>query len=440
MYIAVDDTDSVDGGCTTYLATAIIDELADLDMIGYPRLVRLNPAIPWKTRGNGALVMRFGEGRGAEDSAGCIAGRGITCFTRCSGQEPEAEALLQRIIPLIGEHSEPGAEPGLLVSAVKPAQRFYWGGVRSVIGREAAEAEIRRIGASCFTAGGGRGIIGCVCAMAWRPRDRTYELLTYRPRDRWGTGRIYDVDSIRRAQSEVGTSFNSWDEHEQRVAMVPATPCPVMYGFRGDDPGDLLRGSGIISTEPVDRWMLFLTNQGTDDHVVRDPASLEPGGSYSLDGTVVAKAVHLRGGHVLIDIATRHGTVVCAAYEPSKGFRQAVSRLRAGDKVTVIGEYRDVPRTLNLEKFRVIELAEDPEKVSNPVCGGCGRTMKSRGRDAGFRCARCRTSADAPVIKNVPRELAVGWYEPPADARRHLSKPLCRMGERQPVFFVDGRS
>ena len=67
MFVAADDTDSMRGNCTTYLATEIIRELVidgDLDLIGFPRLVRLNPAIPWKTRGNGSLVMRFGRGVG----------------------------------------------------------------------------------------------------------------------------------------------------------------------------------------------------------------------------------------------------------------------------------------------------------------------------------------------------------------------------------------
>ena len=65
MFIAVDDTDSMRGNCTTFLATEIIRELSsDFDLIGNPRLVRLNPAVPWKTRGNGSLVMRFGKGTG----------------------------------------------------------------------------------------------------------------------------------------------------------------------------------------------------------------------------------------------------------------------------------------------------------------------------------------------------------------------------------------
>ena len=55
LHIGIDDTDSVKGGCTTWLATEIIAELPEFDLIGPPRLVRLNPNVPWKTRGNGAV-------------------------------------------------------------------------------------------------------------------------------------------------------------------------------------------------------------------------------------------------------------------------------------------------------------------------------------------------------------------------------------------------
>lgn len=80
MYVAVDDTDSMHGNCTTFLATEIIREFDDLDLIGNPRLVRLNPATPWKTRGNGALVMRFGHGTGRSRFIGMIGDREIRCF------------------------------------------------------------------------------------------------------------------------------------------------------------------------------------------------------------------------------------------------------------------------------------------------------------------------------------------------------------------------
>ena len=63
LHVGIDDTDSLDGGCTTWVALRVIEELLpDFDLIGSPRLVRLNPDVPWKTRGNGAVALAFGRG------------------------------------------------------------------------------------------------------------------------------------------------------------------------------------------------------------------------------------------------------------------------------------------------------------------------------------------------------------------------------------------
>ncbi len=75
IYVGVDDTDSVKGMCTTYLATELIREFSELDLLGNPRLVRLNPNVPWKTRGNGAVALRFGKGTGSPKYIGEIDGR-----------------------------------------------------------------------------------------------------------------------------------------------------------------------------------------------------------------------------------------------------------------------------------------------------------------------------------------------------------------------------
>ncbi len=447
VYVAVDDTDSANGNCTTFLATEIVrDMVRDHDLIGNPRLVRLNPAVPWKTRGNGALVMEFGRGVGKRRKIGECDGRDVLAFEKSDGSEISEEELdetLRRLIPLVDSLHEDDAQPGLLVSSEKPLIDAYWKGVRTILSRDFADSAIETLKASAYEINGGRGLIGCVCALAWEPGpdcDHTFELLAYRPRSRWGTVREYDPETIREVELGYPTTFNSWDERSRKVAMVPATPCPVMYGLRGDVEGHLIEARGRISTEPLDRWMVFLTNQGTDDHVVEDPDELVPDGSYRLHGTVEAYARHIAGGHVFVDVRTRHGTVTCGAYEPSKEFRHAVDWLAPGDGVEVVGELRDVPRTLNLEKLHVVSLAREYVKVSNPVCPVCGRTMKSKGAGQPYRCRDCGTSSSEPVTEEVRRPIVPGWYEPPTDARRHLSKPLKRMGERQPVFFDNGRT
>mgnify|MGYP001083316957 FL=1 len=77
LHIGIDDTDSLDGGCTTWLVTEIIAELSDFDLVAPPRLVRLNPNVPWKTRGNGSLALVFGQGIDSKQLIGEIDNRKI---------------------------------------------------------------------------------------------------------------------------------------------------------------------------------------------------------------------------------------------------------------------------------------------------------------------------------------------------------------------------
>jgi len=58
--VGIDDTDSSRGYCTTYLAYRIAADLRpDLAVLPYPSLVRLNPNIPFKTRGNAAVCLHL---------------------------------------------------------------------------------------------------------------------------------------------------------------------------------------------------------------------------------------------------------------------------------------------------------------------------------------------------------------------------------------------
>ena len=81
LHIGIDDTDSLGGGCTTWLITEIISELSELDLVDFPRLVRLNPNVPWKTRGNGALSLVFGKGIGSKEKIGEIGNKDIFMFS-----------------------------------------------------------------------------------------------------------------------------------------------------------------------------------------------------------------------------------------------------------------------------------------------------------------------------------------------------------------------
>ena len=61
LNIGFDDTDSPKGMCTTYLAYRLVDSLKkeNVKFVDYPKLIRFNPNIPWKTRGNGAVSIKI---------------------------------------------------------------------------------------------------------------------------------------------------------------------------------------------------------------------------------------------------------------------------------------------------------------------------------------------------------------------------------------------
>lgn len=431
MFVAFDDTDSTEFMCTTFLATEVIDAMREYDLIGLPRLVRLNPAVPWKTRGNAAVALRFGRGKGQAALAGMIRDTPVYCYQKMIEPAPAGEAL-DRCSFLLDKWSrvKEDASPGLVVTEKRPSPRLYWRAVRDIVEKEDVIKEIERIGAKRYELAGGRGVIGATAALSWRPRDRTFEVIAYRSRDRWGRPRHLTDASVLEMDRKFTSTFNNFDQCEGRRAISPHTPCPVLFGIRGDDPYVLPSAMLSLDSEPIDRWLLYLTNQGTDDHIIHNWTSLVPDRSYDVQATVVEGPRTIRGGHVVIGTLTDRGhhRLEMTAYEPSKDFREVIRQLQVGDRIRAYGELRRSPRTLNIEKLEIVALVHAYEKVSNPVCGTCGKRMQSMGTAGGYRCKKCRLKApeSAAERRKIERKIATGWYEPPVCARRHLSKPLKR--------------
>ena len=71
LFPTVFDTDSPKKGCTTYIAALLVEKLSQMGLtfVDYPHLIRLNPNVPWKTRGNGAVCIRV---CGKEDVIGNV--------------------------------------------------------------------------------------------------------------------------------------------------------------------------------------------------------------------------------------------------------------------------------------------------------------------------------------------------------------------------------
>ncbi|WP_331235437.1 tRNA(Ile)(2)-agmatinylcytidine synthase [Natronorarus salvus] len=411
--VGIDDTDSRTGGmCTTYLGALLADALrAEGATVDRLLLVRCNPAVPHKTRGNAAVALH----------------------TDC---DPERAFSLAE--GLIGEYAivdDPKTNPGLVVTShgsdavPEPVAEFAHRAVTDHLGREEARVLCSAHGYRFRGWENGRGLIGSLAAVgSWPLPDPTYERIVYRERERWGTDREVDPESVfAAADASYPRVWDTVDRATGDVVCVPNTPCPVLYGIRGDDTDAVLEVAELIESEAVERAETFVTNQGTDAHLREAPLSgLESGYCYRSSGTVASDPETRAGGHVFFTLESDDGEteIRCAAFEPTKRFRDRVRALRPGDRLAVCGEVSG--GTLKLEKFASRGL--NRFRCRNPRCPDCGRSMESAGRDQGYRCRECRTSAPGKERVEVDRDLEIGWYEVPPTARRHVAKPLVRGG------------
>ncbi len=426
LHIGIDDTDSLDGGCTTWLITEIISELSDLDLIAPPRLVRLNPNVPWKTRGNGALALVFGEGIGSKKKIGSLENSEISIYPNYKDRKFDKKDILERVVKIVKANSKQDSQPGIVISDTYLPEGLYWQGVRSIVVQE----DLDPILSSCVTFGmrGSRGLIGAACALAWSgyhskvgELNFTWELIAYREKSMWGTLRDISSESVSKV-SELKEVF-SCNDHDGKVAMVPNSPCPVLWGFRGTNDKILIDNFHKLGPEKPSRWLLYQTNQATDDHFcISDILELTTFTSVWVNVRVSSKAEIIKGGHRFFRVKdSEENEVKCAVFEPSKSLRAVVDKLEVGDEITVCGSVSE--SAVNIEKLKIINLVPRYSKPPNPVCV-CGKRTHSSGKNSKYRCKSCGKKYDRPALIPKSPNLDLNWFEPPASSRRHLTKPI----------------
>lgn len=413
LYIGIDDTDSPDGMCTTYLASQIINKFNDngIELVGYPRLIRLNPFARFKTRGNGGVSLKILN----NDKAGL------------------ARQIVLEEVEKLSMFDCDNTNPGVIFydgEITEKMENYAFRAIYEFITIEEAEEFGKSVGCEIHKFKKGRGIIGSIAAISLPLSDYTYELLAYRSAENYGTKRRIDYESVYLMDKKTfPDTFENIDYSENYIAIEPKTPCPVLYGIRSNNVEALKEAKEIVEVgEPIVDWCIFKTNQHTDMHIQKAESisEMEQFGCYEVVGEVKNKPRIIDGGHMFFFISDKSGEIECGAYEPTKNFRKTVSHLRPGDIIRVFGGIGE-QNTFNIEKFQVIKLNDVEYK--NPICE-CGKSMTSAGKNKGFKCKRCgnRVKSDKKVPIKITRSLKNSeFYETPVSARRHLSKPLCRM-------------
>ncbi|MHB1260789.1 MAG: TiaS agmantine-binding domain-containing protein [Thermoplasmatota archaeon] len=427
MLLAFDNTDGPEGGCTTHAAFHVLLALPELALTGMPRLVRLNPNVPWKTRGNGAVVLPLGRPEGPQVRVGELRGREILAFPEGRPAEPTRETLDRAWAALTGL-AQKEALPGVALCAEPPPAALYWSAVRTFVAPDDARSAAEDLGVLHRAAGDGRALVGSLAAAAWPGPPSSFEVIAYREPRNWGRPRDLDPAPLMGLDA-TGATFHTADPVARKLACVPRTPDPVLCGLRGRDPERLMAAAipalARAAREPVDGWLLWASNQASGDHVT-PVASLDEApamGTVQIEAEVVAPAERRQGGHAFVSLRSSTGMAFEAvAFEPTHAFRDVLSALLPGDRIVVVGALSE--GLVKLEKVRVVAPVAHRIK-RNPSCPKCGRAMRSKGPSTGFRCSGCKSRLPPSALQwtESPRGIGVEWHEPPVMARRHLHRP-----------------
>lgn len=370
--VGVDDTDSSRGYCTTYLTYRIAVDLFPLvDVLPYPRLVRLNPNIPFKTRGNAAVCLLIETDD--PDEAFARVCEHVRRFSDLDGGANSGVVML--------ESSEP---PYALTALYRQA-------LSGVVNPARARRIVRDLGAKSMELGNGMGVVGASSALGFDERmDHTFELISYREEANWGTKRLVDPSSVRAMDSDTfPRTYNNYDYQKKKVLVSPHGPDPVLAGVRGESPEAVLSAYRLLNFgESPAGHILYVTNQHTDAHL-QGPVEWKAFSSGWMDCVVDEVSVG-QGGHVYVEVLAGKTRRRLAAYEPTGDLRRVVRLLQQGDRIRAFGGVRKPsslhPDVMNLEKLEVVSLGS-------------------------------------------PRpELMKGVYVSSPRANRHLTKPLVRYG------------
>ena len=353
-----------------------------------------------------------------------------------AGQEAmdEVERIALAAVNEFSRFDDENTNPGLLLYAgeiTDDLKAYALRVVRDVVEIGEAEALARRHGMRVHMFKNGRGIVGALAAIGLEPCDFTYELLAYRRPENYDKPRWLDKGSV--YAMDAATYPDTWDNVDlanRVIVFSPHTPDPVLYGIRGNSPAVLRRAQAMLVTEPVERSIIFVTNQGTDMHLLCGTiAEAEDDRSYVLKGTVTETPYAIEGGHVFFAVGDGgKATLKCAAFEPTKGFRNIVKSLIPGDEVRVFGSVKD--RTVNLEKLEIVPAGGGRPRWSRRRARPAAGTWSRRERGQGYQVPEVQDEGGRNGRGKDERTVEKGLYEVPPSARRHLAKQIIRI--RQP--------
>ena len=390
-WLGLDDTDSLEGGCTTATFHALLEGLPPGVTAGVPRLVRLWPFAQRRTRGNAALAVE------------------LQCDDEASLMQHLDAWWTEHLEPLdgvfepssISERPQSPASPGMIYYSERPNAQYYWEAVRGEVDISSAPLPTK--------AWGGHGKIGAAAAVSWPGETTTWEAIAWRSTEDRIRQRSIDMNALIEIDGWDGVVL-SRDPRNGSGLIAPRGRSPVLFGVRGTSftaaEAACQHLIGAPETESVSAWRVFQTNQASGDHL-----------SGILSLTVNEVEIHPVRKHA--HVHTDGPTLV--SYAEGGPVNSLARWLEPGDSIAVAGLFHPDGR-LHVERLKVESWVT--RNHERPLCSSCGVRLKSMGKGQGLRCPSCKARTpdrwvDVPILPPF-----IEWVEPPMDSRRHLARPL----------------
>ena len=369
MWLGLDDTDSLDGGCTTLVFHKLLEALPC--KYGEPRLTRLWPFAKRRTRGNASLSVEIYADKSIIEWLDNYWENNIQCL---KGNIAESEH---------SDRTQYPSDPGMVLFFEQPDADYYWSAVRG-------EVDFYEGGYQW----GGNGRIGAAASCSWRADNVTWEGIA------WRDGiRHVNEDALAIVDDMEGT-FLCRDPRTKRGLISPRGPCPVMFGVRARSKQVAEQATKLLVEEsaPTIGSRVYATNQASGDHLEETFAF-----------TVHDKSI-LQGGHVILNEEF-------LAFAESGDLNKLAQWVDIGDEIECLGlRYEG---KIHLEAIKVI----NSTTKQRPMCD-CGVRMKSMGVNQGVRCPKCKIKSEVLWVETKRKPIFSGWVQPPVDKRRHLAKTL----------------
>lgn len=408
---------------TFRILSRVLREVPRVFFLDYPLLIRLNPVIPFKTRGNAAISFSL------------------------KIPEEDLNTLKKVVLDEFLRYLE-----GIKGGGVEPALAFLYGGIPEGLSKLYKKAltdyvhkdyvikMINNLNKSIeMPLGYSRGLVGALAAIGASNTlaECTYEILVYRTKNNYARDRCVDEESIKAMDKAFhDQTFLNYDYVSNKPLIMPSGRNPVLLGIRGEDPAVLVQAFKTLNLcEDFEGWLIYKTNQALNaHHIERRVEEFRPYQTGCVKGRVAENPNIRLGGDVLLkleSLESRHS--IWVVFFGETGLGKIARYLIEGDIIKVCGGskwWEDLGLVIHGDLLEVKELVS--ETLKNPLCPVCGRRMKSAGRGKGWKCPTCgyRSLTLSKEKVKISRKIDVGVYRPVDSAVKHLIMPQSRVGRR----------